>query len=95
MIINKDPLLTRIFYRSGPKKIYQLIHSMNLLIQDLLSAIFKLSDFVPKGLLRIFEDPFTMVSGVLHADMGHQGSSGGSSSPALVTLPLSCATLRT
>jgi hypothetical protein len=27
--------------------------------------------------------------------MGHQGSSGGSSSPALVTLPLSCATLHT
>jgi hypothetical protein len=37
----------------------------------------------------------TMVAGVLHADMGHQGSSGGSSSPALVTLPLSCATLHT
>jgi hypothetical protein len=30
---------------------------MYLFIQDLLPAIFKLSDFVPKGLLRIFKDP--------------------------------------
>ncbi|PLW44134.1 hypothetical protein PCASD_09578 [Puccinia coronata f. sp. avenae] len=58
MIINQDPLLTRISYRSGPGKIYQMIHSMDLLIQDLLPAIFKLSDFVPKGLLRIFKDPW-------------------------------------
>jgi hypothetical protein len=33
-----------------------MIHSMDLLIQDLLPAIFKLSDFVPKGILRIFKD---------------------------------------
>jgi hypothetical protein len=57
MIINQDPLLTQIFYRSGPEKIYQMIHSMDLLIQDLLSAIIKLSYFFPKGLLRIFKDP--------------------------------------
>ena len=58
MIINKDPLLTRIFYWSGPGKIYQMIHSIDFLIQDLFPAIFKLSDFVPKGLLRIFKDPW-------------------------------------
>jgi hypothetical protein len=58
MIISKDPLLTQIFYRSGPGKIYQMIHSIDLLIHNLLPAIFKLSDFFPKGLLRIFKDPW-------------------------------------
>ncbi|PLW37023.1 hypothetical protein PCASD_16338 [Puccinia coronata f. sp. avenae] len=38
-------------------KIYQMIHSIDWLIQDQSPAIFKLSDFVPKGLLRIFKDP--------------------------------------